>query len=198
MRQSRDSLASAGGERLTAARKPIAYSLLALADRLISMWHKFSRHVSCAKAIARNRSVHNSVRMPERPPWLHDARKARPGHELHDLSEQSLACVHTRSLGMSTPGGYANFWPSNVTVAQRPPGASDRDRAEACRRHPSAILVTTRGARCRAGVLLAVSAHEEMHQRACKHEQIGPQPSRLLELSACHQDNGNHGDGTCR
>ena len=48
--------------------KPIAYSLLALADRLASMSRKLSRQVSCAKAIARNCSAHDRVRTPESPP----------------------------------------------------------------------------------------------------------------------------------
>lgn len=33
---------------------------------------------------------------------LNDALEAGPGHELHDLREQSLACVHNRSSGTST------------------------------------------------------------------------------------------------
>ncbi len=69
MRQSRDSLASASVERLTAERKPIAYSLLAFADRLASMSRRLSRQVSCAKAMARNCSAHVNVRTPELPPW---------------------------------------------------------------------------------------------------------------------------------
>ena len=54
-------------ERLTAERKPIAYSLLAFADRLASMSRRLSRHVNCAKAIARNCSAHDSVRVPALP-----------------------------------------------------------------------------------------------------------------------------------
>ena len=69
MRQSRDSLASASVERLTAERKPIAYSLLVFADRLASMSRRLSRQVSCAKAMARNCSAHDSVRTPALPPW---------------------------------------------------------------------------------------------------------------------------------
>ncbi len=38
---------------------------------------------------------------------MHDAREARPRHELHDLSEQGLASVQAYSSGMSTPGSYA-------------------------------------------------------------------------------------------
>ena len=48
MRQSRDSLASASVERLTVERKPIAYSLPALADRLASMSRRLSLQVSWA------------------------------------------------------------------------------------------------------------------------------------------------------
>ena len=69
MRQQRDSLASASVERLTAARKPVAYSLLALADRLASMSCRLSRHVSCAKTMARNCSAQDSVRTAELPSW---------------------------------------------------------------------------------------------------------------------------------
>ena len=69
IRQSRDSLASANVERLTAERKPIAYSLVALADKLASMSRRLSRHVSCAKAMARNCSAHDRARTPELPPW---------------------------------------------------------------------------------------------------------------------------------
>jgi len=68
MRQSRDSLASDSVERLTAERKPIAYSLPALADRLASMSRRLSRQVSCAKAMARNCSAHDNVRTPALPP----------------------------------------------------------------------------------------------------------------------------------
>lgn len=46
MRQSRDSLASASVDRLTAERKPIACSLLALAERLAPMSRSLSRHAN--------------------------------------------------------------------------------------------------------------------------------------------------------
>lgn len=64
MRQSRDSLTSTNVERLTGVQKPIAYGLVALADKLASMSLRLSRQVSCAKAIARNCSAHDSVRTP--------------------------------------------------------------------------------------------------------------------------------------
>ena len=67
MRQSRNSLASASVERLTGERKPIAYNFAALADRLASMSRRLSRQVSCANAIARNCSAHDSVRAPALP-----------------------------------------------------------------------------------------------------------------------------------
>jgi hypothetical protein len=69
MRQSRDSLASAKVERLTAERNPIAYNLVELADKLASTSRRLSRQVSCAKAIARNCSAHDSVREPASPLW---------------------------------------------------------------------------------------------------------------------------------
>ena len=59
----------AGVERSTAARNPIAYSFAALADMVTSISRKLSRHVNCAKAIARNCSAHDNVRMPESPAW---------------------------------------------------------------------------------------------------------------------------------
>jgi hypothetical protein len=38
---------------------------------------------------------------------MHDARKARPWHELHDLGEQGFANIHAHSSGQSTRGKYA-------------------------------------------------------------------------------------------
>ena len=67
MYQSRDSFASASVERLTGERKPIAYHLGALADRLASTSRRLSRQVSCAKAMARNCSAHDKVRTPALP-----------------------------------------------------------------------------------------------------------------------------------
>ncbi len=40
---------------------------------------------------------------------MHDARKARPRYELHDLGEQGLANIHVHSSGTSTRGKYAGF-----------------------------------------------------------------------------------------
>jgi hypothetical protein len=69
MRQLRDSFASASVDRLTAQRNPIAYSLVEFADKLASMSRKLSRHVNCAKAMARNCSAQDNMRTPEFPPW---------------------------------------------------------------------------------------------------------------------------------
>jgi hypothetical protein len=40
---------------------------------------------------------------------MHDAREARPGHELHDLRKQSLSSIHRNSSGLSTPRNYLPF-----------------------------------------------------------------------------------------
>ena len=59
---------------MTWERNPIEYSFAALADSVASISRKLSRHVNCAKAMARNCSAHDcsahdSVRTPESPAW---------------------------------------------------------------------------------------------------------------------------------
>ncbi len=48
---------------------------------------------------------------------LHDARKAAPGYELHELSEKRLACVHVCSPEDVNPGKLLNTQPSKFKSA---------------------------------------------------------------------------------
>jgi len=70
---------------LTAERNPIAYSLLALADKLASMSRRLLRQVDCAKAMARTCSAHDSARTPELPPWRCTMR-AKLGHGKNSMT----------------------------------------------------------------------------------------------------------------
>ena len=63
------------------------------------------REGHCAELLGARQGAH--ARVASIP--MHDASKARPRHELHDLGEQGLANIHVHSSGQSTPGKYAVF-----------------------------------------------------------------------------------------
>src|SRR5881296_1619811 len=67
MRQSRRFKASASVERAGGAFSPMWNNLAWLAARQASISRNDSRHVSCAKAMTRNRSAQPSVRTPASP-----------------------------------------------------------------------------------------------------------------------------------
>ena len=57
----------------------------------------------CAELLGTGQHAHTSIAAMT----LHDPRKARPRHELHDLSKQGFADVHAHSPRLSSRGKYA-------------------------------------------------------------------------------------------